>query len=1140
MSLRERMAAYEASLKKGAADAEAQPKVGPVDDAPPVSLKRIQSAYALSAAAVNRERMKNVVPFQRAQSSSSFIEPPATEELLDVILKRVADGEISWVDLTFHNEFTKLSQKAKSDVIYRLADAGEAIETVKLNSVGLDNSNAPALAQLVRGNRKLHGLQLEGNLLTEPGLLELAEGVHGHRALSELSLASQKVALSTATISRFIDAMEATTSLISCNLGHLRDDTARRRHQAANMANVDAMRQRRNAAREANGPASPATAGPTQRRAVSFSQRRHTPGKPPPSVSVSTALAEKQAKVAGSIAASIRDATMVADWDAEAQRIGASQMFEYGHPSVGSPHEKLDRGIAYVATGSLLWSRASQDEQLRVIRAFGTNTTITTVVMVNVVSTGAASDAVAQAWADTLRTNSTITSLNLESNGIQSDGITALAAAVASPACGLLELRLANQRLAVSQAAEETLAEAVATNRLLRTVTLDARSNRARELIVKTMNANIEEHRRAKRSGAAGPTAQAELSDGEASEPRTAADLRSTEIDPLATAAVVNPDAAMAAQLSRAKPAAARRPTTAGTRGRRRAEVPADAGEAGGQPTSRARVAPAPPTSADKGDGEGEFSRSATWSPATKKAAATPKVNIGAIAAEAGSRRLQTLTARMPTVLGSPEPSPRCSAAEAQKATTRSSAAESTAAATWHTPPSRGPKAVPTEARPTASAGATGRAEAAARPAELGAVALPSHKPPCANQPPAPQPARQLKPAVPAEPLAKPRAQHRHPAPAQPSSQPSWVKERQLRSAQPISGGVPPTSCPPEDASQPSWVKKQQLRSAPSPVPRRSQFPPEHLGERLPSWATDRQLRSVQPAPEPPTLPKRVPLEQLPPAKLDKAFSAASSSKELKLPPAEPPRTSQTQPQPTLPVDRPAPDDPVRPAPAPKPHNRQPPHDSQHSAAPRWAMERQQRSALPPGAPVCQSLSMEHTAVSSKPSSVKEQRAPPTEPAAAHHGQHQRQPSQPSWVKPNLRSVSRSAVQSSDTDSAGFSSASSEPSPVFPSGGANRRQPVASRSGAQEVARTTFAAPLAPTPAVTPTKSPPVPPAEAQPAGAISPVPDLDDLVRFDAGLAQKVDPFPSPRKAKPPPPVGRPRMKLRSFSQIFASQGAD
>lgn len=111
--------------------------------------------------------------------------------------------------------------------------------------------------------------------------------------------------------------------------------------------------------------------------------------------------------------------------------------------------------------------------------------------MVNVVSTGAASDAVARAWADALQNNSTLTALNLESNGIQSDGIVALAEAVASPSCGLLELKLANQRLAVSQAAEETLAEAVATNRLLRTVTIDARSNRARELIVKTMNANI-------------------------------------------------------------------------------------------------------------------------------------------------------------------------------------------------------------------------------------------------------------------------------------------------------------------------------------------------------------------------------------------------------------------------------------------------------------------------------------------------------------------------------------------------------------------------------------------------------------------------------------------------------------------------
>jgi hypothetical protein len=125
------------------------------------------------------------------------------------------------------------------------------------------------------------------------------------------------------------------------------------------MANVDAMRQRRNAAREAGGPASPvAAAGPTQRRAVSFSQRRHTPGKPPPAAGVSTGLAEKQARVADAIANTIRDATVVADWEAEAKQIGASQMFEYGQPSAGSPYEKLERGTAYVATGKKVLATA--------------------------------------------------------------------------------------------------------------------------------------------------------------------------------------------------------------------------------------------------------------------------------------------------------------------------------------------------------------------------------------------------------------------------------------------------------------------------------------------------------------------------------------------------------------------------------------------------------------------------------------------------------------------------------------------------------------------------------------------------------------------------------------------------------------
>jgi len=155
MSMRERRAAYEAAM---VADAVSAKKLKPVADAPKVSLKRIQCAYAESAAAVHSVEKSGATPdvpkislkqIQSAYAESAaainsersgarevFMEPPPTEELLETILSRLADGSTSmWIDLTFHGELTRLSQKAKSDVIYRLADAGEAIETLKISSV---------------------------------------------------------------------------------------------------------------------------------------------------------------------------------------------------------------------------------------------------------------------------------------------------------------------------------------------------------------------------------------------------------------------------------------------------------------------------------------------------------------------------------------------------------------------------------------------------------------------------------------------------------------------------------------------------------------------------------------------------------------------------------------------------------------------------------------------------------------------------------------------------------------------------------------------------------------------------------------------------------------------------------------------
>ena len=97
-----------------------------------------------------------------------------------------------------------------------------------------------------------------------------------------------------------------------------------------------------------------------------------------------------------------------------------------------------------------------------VVAAFATNTCLTTVEMVNAF-VSAESDGLAQVFAQVLANNSTITTLNLESNSIGSAGLEALAAALRTNRT-LRELKLANQHTTHTQAVEETIAHALESN----------------------------------------------------------------------------------------------------------------------------------------------------------------------------------------------------------------------------------------------------------------------------------------------------------------------------------------------------------------------------------------------------------------------------------------------------------------------------------------------------------------------------------------------------------------------------------------------------------------------------------------------------------------------------------------------------
>ena len=177
----------------------------------------------------------------------------------------------------------------------------------------------------------------------------------------------------------------------------------------------------------------------------------------------------------------------VADWAAEAVHVAASEAFEYGEAQqyVGGEVQS-----AYVATGKVLWGQAKASDRESVVKAFSSNTVVTRVEMVNAL----VEDGLAQAWSRALCENQTITALNLESNSIGSAGMEALADGLRGNRT-LQELKLANQSVNFTQAAEEALAVAVEGSSELTRLTIDLRSTRARGIIDRSLLRNQDQLR---------------------------------------------------------------------------------------------------------------------------------------------------------------------------------------------------------------------------------------------------------------------------------------------------------------------------------------------------------------------------------------------------------------------------------------------------------------------------------------------------------------------------------------------------------------------------------------------------------------------------------------------------------------------
>jgi hypothetical protein len=115
------------------------------------------------------------------------------------------------------------------------------------------------------------------------------------------------------------------------------------------------------------------------------------------------------------------------DWAEEARRIAASEPLQFGRVSesgVGGTSPSVGAGGAaaagsYVLTGDGGWLKATVDERRAVVGAFATNTTIESAGFANCVI----DDALGALWGEVLKANTTLTSLNLESNELQTAGI---------------------------------------------------------------------------------------------------------------------------------------------------------------------------------------------------------------------------------------------------------------------------------------------------------------------------------------------------------------------------------------------------------------------------------------------------------------------------------------------------------------------------------------------------------------------------------------------------------------------------------------------------------------------------------------------------------------------------------------------
>ena len=142
-------------------------------------------------------------PTDKARRISQLFQKNSLREQLTRVA--ASDPSLKVLDLSGSTRFMSLTVKQKGQAIGLLAQ-GQALETLVLNSLRLDNTSAAALAGLLRSNNSLLSVSLEGNSLTEEGLVAIAAGLEGHPALCELTVANQRAPLSNAAVSALLQA----------------------------------------------------------------------------------------------------------------------------------------------------------------------------------------------------------------------------------------------------------------------------------------------------------------------------------------------------------------------------------------------------------------------------------------------------------------------------------------------------------------------------------------------------------------------------------------------------------------------------------------------------------------------------------------------------------------------------------------------------------------------------------------------------------------------------------------------------------------------------------------------------------------------------------------------------------------------